>query len=103
MKPYVQQACRLIRIAARTRALEVVTVSHIHLASRLSSGTRTSNSTLHTQTLHPKQACRLVRIAARTRALVEGTHLHLARRLSSGTRTSTVRGQLRIIVCHSHQ
>ena len=32
----------MIRIAARSRAMEVVTVSHIHLASRLSSGTRTS-------------------------------------------------------------
>ena len=39
---HVQQACRLICIAARSRAMEVVTVSHIHLASRLSSGTRTS-------------------------------------------------------------
>ena len=78
----------MIRIAARSRAMDVVTVSHIHLASRLSSGTRTSNSTLHTQTLHPQQACDLMRIAARTRALVVVTHLHLARRLSSGTRTS---------------
>ena len=32
----------MIRIAARSRAMDVVTVSHIHLASRLSSGTRTS-------------------------------------------------------------
>ena len=32
----------MIRIAARSRAMYVVTVSHIHLASRLSSGTRTS-------------------------------------------------------------
>ena len=40
MKLYVQQACWLIHIAARTRALVVVT--HLHLARRLSSGTRTS-------------------------------------------------------------
>ena len=32
----------MICIAARSRAMEVVTVSHIHLVRRLSSGTRTS-------------------------------------------------------------
>ena len=42
---HVQQACRVIRIAASSRAsraMDLVTVSHIHLASRLSSWTRTS-------------------------------------------------------------